>query len=309
MKKRWDENPHGKSKVGHPVMMVEGEGKAEKRCYGCGQPGHMRGAEECKASKDAIWGGAPKAYLEKVQRRFGKTPTGEKRPFAADAKQPCPYWSSGDSYCRFAERCHFSHDGSQGGSQRARVFVKGKGNGKGKGRGKGKGKGKGKRKGGRGRTPGSATMIVEKKSVHYVDEKEKNESSMMVSQKVAEDKIYNLTRGHTSLMIAQGSDSSEDDEGEGSSEDEGEEGSEDDENEGSSEAVPEEKPIAHMTSSASRDPKWPALPTSAPTWGNNPMPDIRDEEWANEWRESGRRSKRRARDQEISRGGSPPQTG
>ena len=59
-------------------------------------------------------------------------------------------------------------------------------------------------------------MIVEKKSVHYVDEKEKNESSMMVSQKV-EDKLYNLMRGHTSLMIAEGSDSSED---------EGEEGSE-----------------------------------------------------------------------------------
>ena len=193
MKKRWNEGSNGRNKVGHPVMMVEGEGKAEKRCYGCGQPGHMRGAEECKASKDAIWGGAPKAYLEKVQRRFGKTPTGEKRPFAADAKQPCPYCSSGDGYCRFAERCHFSHDGPQGGSQRARVFVKGKGNGKGKGRGKGKGKGKGKRKGGRGRTPGSATLIVEKKSVHYVDEKEQKESSMMVSQKVAEDKLYNLS--------------------------------------------------------------------------------------------------------------------
>ncbi len=51
-------------------------------------------------------------------------------------------------------------------------------------------------------------MIVEKKSVQYVDEKEKNESSMMVSQKVAEDKLYNLMRGHTSLMIAEGSDSS-----------------------------------------------------------------------------------------------------
>ncbi len=75
-------------------------------------------------------------------------------------------------------------------------------------------------------------MIVEKKSVHYVDEKDKNKSSMIVSQKVAEDKLYNLMRGHTSLMIVQGSDSSEDDEGDDSSEDdEGEEASEDDEGE------------------------------------------------------------------------------
>ena len=44
-------------------------------------------------------------------------------------------------------------------------------------------------------------MIVEKKSVHYVDEKEQKGSSMMVSQNVAEDKLYNLMRGHTSLMI------------------------------------------------------------------------------------------------------------
>ncbi len=71
MKRRWDEMGGAKNKV---MLLGEG-GKAEKRCYGCGQFGHMRGAEECKAGKDAIWGGAPKAYLEKVQRRFGKTPT------------------------------------------------------------------------------------------------------------------------------------------------------------------------------------------------------------------------------------------
>ena len=64
--------------------------------------------------------------------------------------------------------------------------------------------------------------------------------------------------------------------------------------------------MAHMTSSASRDPDWPALPTSAPTWGNS-KPDWRDEEeGANEWRDSGMKSKRKAREIEISRGGSPP---
>ena len=161
MKKRWGENQPGKSKVGHPVMMVE-EGK-ERRCYGCGKSGHYRGSEECTASKDAVWGGAPKAYLDKIQKQFGKSPTSQKRGLTPDAKQPCPYWSSGDGYCRFAERCHFSHDGPQGGSQRARGFSKGKGNGKGKGRGKGKGESKGKGKGGRGRTQGPATMVVQKK--------------------------------------------------------------------------------------------------------------------------------------------------
>ncbi len=97
----------------------------------------MKGANECKAGKDAVWGGAPKAYLEKIQKKFGKSPTSEKRPFTSDTKQPCPYWSSGDGYCRFAERCHFSHDGPQGGSKRARDIGKGKGKGSGKGKGRG----------------------------------------------------------------------------------------------------------------------------------------------------------------------------
>ena len=71
-------------------------------------------------------------------------------------------------------------------------------------------------------------MVVQKKKVSYIDEKEKRESSMMVSKKddagsgQDEDKLYNLMRGYTSLMIAEGSDSSED---------EGEVGSEDDEKE------------------------------------------------------------------------------
>jgi hypothetical protein len=55
-------------------------------------------------------------------------------------------------------------------------------------------------------------MIVKKKSVHYVDEKDKRESSMIVSEEdAAEGKLYNLMRGHTSLMIAADSDDSEDD--------------------------------------------------------------------------------------------------
>ncbi len=66
-------------------------------------------------------------------------------------------------------------------------------------------------------------MIIKKK-VGYVDEKERRESTMMVSQKEdagsghEEDELYNLMRGYTSLMITEGSDSSEDDEGNEASE-------------------------------------------------------------------------------------------
>ena len=222
-KRRWDEHQGSKSKEGHPTMMLSDDLKKERRCYGCGQFGHMRGAEECKAGKDAVWGGAPRAYLDKIQKKFGKSPTSEKRAFPPDPRQPCPYWSSGDGYCRFAERCHFSHDGPQGGSKRARDFGKGKGknNGKGKGRGKGKGNAKGKGRGGRGRSPGHTTMIVKKKGANFVDKKEKSESSMLVSQREeaeskygdgednAEEDLYNLMRGHTSLMITEDSSDSE----------------------------------------------------------------------------------------------------
>ena len=117
-----------RNKVGHPVMMLGEDGKAEKRCYGCGQFGHMRGAAECKAGKDAIWGGAPKAYLDKVERRFGKTPTGGKRSLAAESKGICKYWSE-DGYCRWGDKCKFEHVGPPGGSKRTNMS-KGKGGGK-----------------------------------------------------------------------------------------------------------------------------------------------------------------------------------
>ena len=45
---------------------------------------------------------------------------------------------------------------------------------------------------------------------------------------------------------------------------------------------------------------------NAPTWGNNPLPDEQEKEFANEWRAKGRASDRRTRDEEIARGNSPP---
>ena len=54
-------------------------------------------------------------------------------------------------------------------------------------------------------------------------------------------------------------------------------------------------------------PKWGSTPAKTPTWGNNPFPvNNNEKEWAEEWREKGRASDRRSRDEEIARGGSPP---
>jgi hypothetical protein len=194
-KRRWDEHPGAKSKEGHPTIVLSDDTKKERRCYGCGQSGHMRGAEECRAEKDAVWGGAPKAYLEKIQRKFGATPSSGKRTLpSSDAKTPCPYWSSGDGYCKFAERCKIDHSGPQGGSsKRAREFGKG---GKGKGKGKGRGGGKGKR----------TSLMIQKKGARFGNLKDEGNASMMVRSngamsedegESAETELYNLMRGDT----------------------------------------------------------------------------------------------------------------
>jgi hypothetical protein len=98
LKRRWDEAPGSKNKNGHPVMMIGEDGKQERMCYGCGQVGHLRGAAECKASEDAVWGGAPKSYLDKVQKKFEKTPMPGKRPMPDEMKRPCKFHAEG--FCK-----------------------------------------------------------------------------------------------------------------------------------------------------------------------------------------------------------------
>ncbi len=94
--RRWDENKGSKSKGGHPVMVVGEEGK-EITCFGCGQVGHLRGSPECRAGKDAVWGGAPKAYLDKIAKKFGTGPTPTKRGRAEESKPICKFFKEG--YC------------------------------------------------------------------------------------------------------------------------------------------------------------------------------------------------------------------
>ena len=341
-KRRWDEQQGSKGKEGHPTMMIMDDPKKDRRCYGCGQLGHMRGADECKAGKDEVWGGAPKAYLVKVQKKFGAVPTSGKRSLASGSRI-CPYWSQGDGYCKFGDRCHFEHIGPQGGSKMARGFGRSKGKGSSKGKGKGKGnkggKGKGREKGSR--NPGNTTMVVKKKGVKFEDEKDSRVSAMIVGQESKgrgqheddesdiEDTLYNLMRGHSSLMIAADSDDSEDESDESENKEDEQEEAKSKEERGretretnvrlwgsasprTSSPEPsytqEELKIAGPEEIRvwRQPPEWGSTSAKAPTWGNNPLPMNQDQQWAEEWREKGRAQDRKTRDEFISSGGSPP---
>ena len=299
--RRWDESKGSKSKNGHPVMVI-GENGKETTCYGCGQVGHVRGSPDCKAGKDAVWGGAPKAYLEKIAKKFGIGPAMKKRAHEAESKPPCKFYKEG--YCKHADRCNFAHEGQQGGSKRPREL---KGKGKGKGRGKGKGKGKGRGKGNR--ASQGTTLVVKKKGSIVKEEG----SSMMVGRSYdadkdgnenceVEDELYNLMRGYES---------------------------EEEEDEVDSDSEPEvqqvEPPVEPVTSapewgsslsaptwgnssaSASSAPEWGSTVsrTDRPTWGSSSVGDI-DREDAEEWTEKQRRSQRMRRDEEMRGGNSPP---
>ena len=312
-KRRWDEEKSSRSKEGHPTLMMCEDKNGDKTCFGCGMKGHVRGAPECKAGSDAIWSGAPKAYLEKVRRKYGKTPAIGKRPVQEGQKPICKFHQEG--YCKYAERCHFEHDG-QGGSKRPKGNGKGKGKGKSKGKGKGRGKGRGKGIGNRSNT----TMVVEKKK-RVKNPQEDFESSMMVGKKHAgsedddtdnegdESKLYNLMRGYTTMMIT-GADGEESDEG-------GEEESLDE----SVIVPPTQEDTQEWGSTSSSVPGWGSSrsmsssvqgwePTYTPAelrrWQSSWNFQREDEEEAKRWEETGRRSLRQRRDQEMEGGRSPP---
>jgi hypothetical protein len=196
--RRWDESKGAKIRSGHPVMMI-GEKEKEITCYGCGQVGHVRGSPDCRAGKDAVWGGAPKAYLDKIAKKFGVGPTSKKRVLEGEAKPICKFFK--EVFCKYAERCNFAHEGQQGGSKRPKDF-NGKGNGKGKNKGKGQGKGKGRGKGARPKD--GSSMIVKKKGLK--ESFEPGSSSTMIGavcdgeedrygSKEAEEELYRLMRG------------------------------------------------------------------------------------------------------------------
>ena len=91
------------------MLILDGHaqpGPDQKRCYGCGGLGHIRGDPKCTAGNKAAWKGAQKVFKKRMesgakpqnkggkgkggstQRNLGKSKSG------ADAsKMPCHNWS------------------------------------------------------------------------------------------------------------------------------------------------------------------------------------------------------------------------
>jgi hypothetical protein len=108
-----------------------------------------------------------------------------------------------------------------------------------------------------------------------------------------EDELYNLMRGHTSLMITEdSSDSGEESKEQGEDDDEG--------NLEISSAVPE-------SGSSSVEPDGStSVGGFLPKWGNRPIKDPRDQEFADEWKTKSETYYRRSRNERMEKGGSPP---
>jgi len=177
-----------------------------------------------------------------------------------------------------------------------------KGKGGGKGKGKGKGKSKGKRFGNR--SLKGATLVVQKK-VEFDKKGIEKSSSLMVGDSDEhgeeegkdeigeEDDLYNLMRGHTSLMVTEdSSDSDEESKGEEEEDDEGGRRTSVAPELGSSSAVPELRSTAGGV--------------FTPNWGNHPIQDPRDQEFANDWTNRSRAYYRKSRNEVMERGGTPP---
>ena len=161
------------------------------------------------------------------------------------------------------------------------------------------------------------TMVVTKKSDGKKEAQEKS-SSMVVRFKDEEDNsdeddvegnLYNLMRGHTSLMIAANFDTESDRDEENSDDESSDEESSDEESsvEESSEDDNHDlskKALQPDRNSSCEDWGAPLTAENTPKWGNKE--EVTDPEWANEWRNKGKAQDRRSRDSEIARGGSPP---
>jgi hypothetical protein len=95
----------------------------ERRCYGCGHVGHLRGDPECSAVDKAVWIGAPERFKRKMEEGVpplfirGERKDGSNRQKLWNKvrrkeapKLPCRNWLGGKGSCKYAKRCHYSHD-------------------------------------------------------------------------------------------------------------------------------------------------------------------------------------------------------
>ena len=205
----------GKGGQGHPAMFM-GAGNRQPGpnnivCYGCGVPGHRRGAPECKAGPNDVHHSAPEMFKKKQSGKGGKSGNG-------GAKGICYAWSTGNGYCKYGDNCKFEHSGPKGGRGGGGKGSGGRGGrsrggsfGRGKGHG-GKG-GKGKSKGGKGKSPSVrqlSTMVIKDltrklekagKRDRDTDEEPPASGTRRRAPRHDEDELYNLLRGNPASTL------------------------------------------------------------------------------------------------------------
>jgi hypothetical protein len=111
-------------------------GPNQKRCYNCGQTGHIGSDPVCKAGPTEVRKGAPASY--KLRRQGGAKSGGKgrgkggetnglkqrnsnKRKAEKDfSKIPCHNWSRGNGFCKYDDNCRYSHDGPKGDKNKGR---------------------------------------------------------------------------------------------------------------------------------------------------------------------------------------------
>ena len=140
-RRREEQGQAHKKNPGHPVLPVlqgfEQPGAHQKTCYACGEKGHFKGDEECKAGPNDIWSGAPDSFKSKMKNggkgkskkgkgigkgRGGGSTTGNrqrnKKGPGETSKIPCRNFNSGNGYCKWGDNCRFSHEVNKQGGKR-----------------------------------------------------------------------------------------------------------------------------------------------------------------------------------------------
>jgi hypothetical protein len=116
-------------KGGHPALPIlaghDQPGPHQRKCYGCGQLGHIRGDPSCSAGPNGVWDGAPQVWKDRI-KKSGTSSNGKgqgdvvqrnkaKRDQGGKEKLPCHNWTRGNGFCKYAEHCRYSHAGPQAG--------------------------------------------------------------------------------------------------------------------------------------------------------------------------------------------------
>ena len=73
-RRRKEDGKHQKN--GHPALPIlpghDQPGPHQRKCYGCGEIGHMRGDSSCVAGPIGVWEGAPQVWKDRVKKSGNK---------------------------------------------------------------------------------------------------------------------------------------------------------------------------------------------------------------------------------------------